>query len=358
MTERGCASSLPQLESLRDGWDAIAARCQSPLLDHDWFVSCAETFHRDRDLRVLTTSDRGALSGVAPLVQVGSRIAVLGASRLYEPCDFLYAHDDAARELVASAVALRRPLLLQRLAHDSAVVRAVAELPRRKAVAVVRPSAHALGVATNGSWDAYYATLSSRVTSNLPRLRRKAQQALGSMLVEHHRPTPADVLAHLETFVRVEGSGWKQQRGSSLSARADLRAFFESYCRRTAAKGQLCIASLSFGSHIAAMEISVEAYGRMWQLKIGYEDSMAAFYPGLHLTEASIRRAFDRGLRSYEFLGSAAQWEERWKPETREYRLLAVYPTTIRGMTGACVDVVGAGWRRLTPTTGARGENT
>jgi hypothetical protein len=56
------------------------------------------------------------------------------------------------------------------------------------------------------------------------------------------------------------------------------------------------VTTLSFGSNVAAVELSVEAYRRMWQLKIGSNDALAKFYPGLHLTEASIRSAFERGF--------------------------------------------------------------
>jgi CelD/BcsL family acetyltransferase involved in cellulose biosynthesis len=339
--------SIRRLESLREPWEAMAQRFQSPLVGHDWFLSCAEAFHRDSDISVLTTSAGGEVSGIAPLVREGPRVVVLGAGQLYEPCDFVYATDAAATELVEKAVALGRPLILQRVSDDSAVVRAVQGLPLTRAWRVVRESASALGVNTQGAWATYHASLSSRLRTNLPRLQRKAQKALGPMSIRHHHPTPSDVDAHLETFARVEGSGWKGRHGSSLSARPDLRRFFERYCRRVAAKGQLCMATLSFGADVAAVELSVEAYGRMWQLKIGYLDSLAAYYPGLHLTEASIRSAFERGLRSYEFLGSAARWEERWRPDARSYRLLAVYPTTPRGLAGACGDVVRAGRRRF-----------
>ena len=57
------------------------------------------------------------------------------------------------------------------------------------------------------------------------------------------------------------------------------------------------------------MELAIEACGRHWQLKIGYVDELAAYYPGLQLTEGSIRAAFAAGLDAYEFLGSAASWE-------------------------------------------------
>ena len=164
--------------------------------------------------------------------------------------------------------------------------------------------------------------------------------------MDQHDPVPGEVDALLELVMQIEGSGWKGRQRSALSARTDLREFFRRYCHRAAAKRQLRVSTLSFGSQLAAVELSVEAYARLWQLKIGYHDGLAAYYPGLHLTEFSIRSAFERGLEAYEFLGSAASWEERWRPETRTFHTIAVYPTTAPGLLGACQDITGALWRR------------
>jgi hypothetical protein len=58
--------SIPQLASLRHGWDALAESARSPLLDDDWFMSCAGASHRA--LRIFTAYERNrfadALEGI------------------------------------------------------------------------------------------------------------------------------------------------------------------------------------------------------------------------------------------------------------------------------------------------------
>ena len=351
------ALSIPQLDALRDEWPSLASDRRTPLLDHDWFLSCAEAFHAASDLRIVTARLGGQLVGVAPLVQeqsaTGRRVMQLGVSRLYEPSDWLCASDDAASDLVDQALALGPPVVLQRLPEVSIVARALRARPWRNAVTLARSTASALAVPTQGRWTDYYGRLSSQVTSNLKRVRRKAEAALGPMRVEHLTPAPSEVDALLESFIVIEGSGWKGRRGSNLGTRADLRGFFWRYCHRAAAQERLHIARLSFGSHTAAAELSVVAYARMWQLKIGYHDSVGAYYPGLHLTSSSIQWAFEQGLEAYEFLGSAAPWEERWRPEVRLYQTVAAYPMTTSGMVGAGRDLVSAAWRRVPGQRGA-----
>jgi len=343
--------SIPQLESLRDEWNALASARRSPLLEHDWFLSCAEAFHGDGDLRIVTARDHGRLVGVAPLVQdaerPGRRLTLLGATRLHEPCDWLHDTPDAAADLADRALALGSPLVLQRVPEGSATVAALCGGRSRRALTVVRDTATALGVCTEGDWRTYLRSLSSQVTSNLRRVRRKAEAALGPMTVERVHPAPAEVDALLEAFMAIEGSGWKGRRGSNLGSRADLRQFFRLYAHRAASQGRLQVAWLKFGSQLAAGELSVAAHGRMWQLKIGYHEAVSTYYPGLHLTAASIQEAFERGLEAYEFLGSAAAWEERWNPEVRRFRTLVAYPMTTAGLAGAGRDLVGSLLRRI-----------
>lgn len=339
--------SIPQLEALRDEWEALAASRRSPLLELDWFLSCAEAFHREGHLCVVTSREAGCLVGVAPLVQEasrGRRLALLGASQLYEPCDWLHVTPAAASDLADRVLALGEPVVLQRLPAGGATVEA---LRKRPVLKVVRDTAPSLAVPTTGQWSHYQATLSGQTTTNLRRVRRKAEAVLGPMTISREHPVPGDVDTLLESFIDIEGSGWKGRRGSSLASRADLREFFRRYAHRLAARGQLQVARLKFGSRVAAAELSVIAHARAWQLKIGYHEALKAYYPGLHLTAASIEAAFAQGLESYEFLGSAAPWEERWRPETRSYQTMLAYPASVAGLTGLGRDLASQFTRHL-----------
>jgi CelD/BcsL family acetyltransferase involved in cellulose biosynthesis len=343
--------SIQQLEALRDDWDTLAARFRNPLLDHDWLLSCAEAFHTDGDLCVLVARNAGALVGAAPLALSatprGSRLTLLGASKLFEPGDWICASDDALAALLDQAIRTGEPTLMTRVPADSPLCVALRALPAHRALTLSRSSSPSLAVKTRRPWDVYYASLSSLVTRNLPRIRRKAEKALGRLQITLQEPRVSEIDALLETVVAVEGSGWKGRAGSALQKRPELRDFFARYGRRAAAQRRVRVAVLSFGSHVAAVELSIEAYDRMWQLKIGYNEAVAQYYPGLLLTEASLKTAFDRGLEAYEFLGSAEPWEERWRPEARLYRVLAIYPFSARGVAGACRDLAGAFWGRV-----------
>ena len=349
MTSVHLIESLEGLAGLRDEWNALADRCGAPLVDYDWCISCAEALHRGHRLQIVTIREAGVLEGVAPLVVEsggGPRLTLLGGSRLYEPGGWLFSSDRVLARLAAEVIELGPPLLLHRVPAESAICTVLPQVTRHRALTMVRAGASSLGVATRGSWAEYYASLSSRITVNLPRLQRKAERTLGTMKVARLSPNAQETRALLDTVVAVEDSGWKGRGGSSLKRQPELREFFHRYCQRAAERDRLRVTTLSFGDRVAAVELAIEACGRHWQLKIGYLDELAAYYPGLHLIEGSIRAAFAAGLDAYEFLGSAASWEQPWRPEVREYRMIASYPLSVVGMKAACGDVASAVWRR------------
>jgi CelD/BcsL family acetyltransferase involved in cellulose biosynthesis len=204
---------------------------------------------------------------------------------------------------------------------------------------MVKSMPPSLAVDTSGTWDAYLSRLSSRTVRQLTALPERARREAGRVEVSMRQPRANAVDDLLNLFVSVEGSGWKGRQHSSLAARADLRRFFRAYCHRAAERGRLRVSTLSFGYVIGAIELSVEAFNRLWGLKITYNERFAPYAPAVQLAHASVRESFKRGLSSYEFLGAAERWQERWKPERRSYALIAVYPFCSRGICGGLADL-------------------
>jgi CelD/BcsL family acetyltransferase involved in cellulose biosynthesis len=351
--------SIRQLESLRDEWDAVASGFGSPLLDHGWIASCVTAFTAEPDLRIVTVRRQGALVAAAPLgleaTAGGRRLTHLGASVLHEPGSWIFADEEALRELTDRVFRLGYPILLQRVPSGSPLCRLLPEATRGRAASVVRPTPSSLAVRTDANWDTYRSTLSSRITENLARLRRQAAKAYGAVEYSLVEIAPREVESFLDAFVEVEGSGWKGRRGSALKCRPALRRFFAAYCGRAAAAGRLRISLLRFGSNTVATELLVESHRRLWQLKTGFREEFARYYPGLQLTHESVKAAFARHLEYYEFLGAAEPWEEAWRPVERPYSLLGLYPFNARGVITACRDVGGAAWRRAMGTRHTRG---
>jgi CelD/BcsL family acetyltransferase involved in cellulose biosynthesis len=168
--------------------------------------------------------------------------------------------------------------------------------------------------------------------SDLRRARRQAEK-LGEVSAEVLAPQSAAEFVDLfGEAQRVEASSWKGRTKTALAEDAERRAFFSAYGRRAVAQGILRMAFLRIDGQAVATQIAVQSDGRLWLLKIGYDDAFSRCSPGQLLMLESLRYACDAGLKSLEFLGADAPWTRRWTKTERETISLAIYPATPRGI--------------------------
>jgi CelD/BcsL family acetyltransferase involved in cellulose biosynthesis len=350
--------SIPQLELLRDEWNALAAEQGHALLRHEWFLSAAKTLHDESQLAVAIRAAGSRLEAVAPHVRASvagvERLTFIGVDALYEPTGFLASDERARGALIDDVVRLGRPLVLRRLSSNTDVATLEAA-GRGRGVFVRRQGSPSLGVSLEGDNGARAANPTGKLRADLRRARARASEH-GEVSFEVVAPRVDEVEASLIAFMSIEGSGWKQRVGSALAANPRLEAFFRTYCRLAAEAGLLRFFFLRFGSRLAAVQMAVEVYDRLWLLKIGFDESLARCSPGFLLIAESLAYAHGRGLRSYEFLGAAESWEERWRPAARPCDAVLFYPWGVRGGVSASLDVAGAAWRRLLRHTPARGD--
>jgi CelD/BcsL family acetyltransferase involved in cellulose biosynthesis len=335
--------SVDELDALASEWDSLAQPFASPLFDHDWFWAAARVLHDASDLRVFTVRENGRLVGAAPLVvdrSRGRRLTVIGSRTLYEPSGWIFESPAALAQLGRMVAGYGNCVALPRSPVGCKVGTALARELKGRAVVVCRRPPATYGVDTTGQWTTYLAALAGKKRSRLANLRERAEREHGGWEFSMREVTPEEVESLIAMLMAVEGSGWKGQNGSALATRPDLQAFFLAYGRRAAERGRLRVSTLRFGAAVAAMELAVEAYGRLWSLKIGYDESFGAVAPGLQLAHATIQAAFERGLQSYEFLGVVEEWQERWKPTRREYELAMIYPFSLSGFSGATRDLL------------------
>lgn len=341
--------SIPQLEGLRHEWNRLADLTGQAVLRHEWFLCAARAFHNDAKLAVVILRRGQRLSAVAPLVHHGlngvERLEFIGAAALHEPSGFLYEDEAAHAELIQELFRLNQPLVLHRVPPLS--VSAMTECPgqTRRGWLITRATASSLGLRLTAG-DGFMTALPGKLRYDIKRARTRAT-AKGHITFDIVKPSVSDVDSLFEQFVAVEASGWKGRQQSALASRSALHFFFKCYAQAAAALRILRFFLLRIGNTTVAGQLAVEVYDRLWILKIGYDETFAHCSPGLLSTSLAIEYALKRGLRSYEFLGSAESWEERWRPESREHRVLIFYPRTLKGCVVASVDMAHAAWRSL-----------
>lgn len=89
-----------------------------------------------------------------------------------------------------------------------------------------------------------------------------------------------DIGRWLESFFRLERSGWKGKRGTALAERPNERDFFGAMCREALKAGKFHAAQITLDGKPVAMLASFVAGGGAHSFKIAHDEDYARFSPG------------------------------------------------------------------------------
>lgn len=177
-----------------------------------------------------------------------------------------------------------RALLLRDVALDGKALAAFAVALARDDLRPRQFSAHARACldATQNAETLLREGLGARKLKELRRQRRRLTDH-GPVSFDVAR-TPDEVSHALETFLRLEASGWKGKRGTALLQRAGDSRFVRTAAPMLAKTGACEIVSLHAGATPVAAAIVVRHQNRAFYFKIGIDERFAKFSPGVQLT--------------------------------------------------------------------------
>ncbi|WKA26780.1 GNAT family N-acetyltransferase [Bradyrhizobium roseum] len=96
--------------------------------------------------------------------------------------------------------------------------------------------------------------------------------------------TPTEIAAAVETFLVLEASGWKGQRGTALSQDEGDAAFVRRATAALAGTGECEIVTLRAGQTPVASAIVLRHQDRAFYFKLGVDERFAKYSPGVQLT--------------------------------------------------------------------------
>lgn len=327
-------STVGEFSLLEDEWNTLARKFQSPLLSHEWFAACAEAFCPPAQLLVIVLRADNEIAAAAPLVRVRAdgveRIELLGSSLLREPSGFLYRDEESLERLLEIIASLRKPMIIGRVPVDALESVTMTRRLRFPNVLRVMEQSWAPSITIKSSWEEFERGISASRRSSLRRARRHAEK-LGSVDFQILAPELCDVDRCLEEFFRVEAASWKERNGTSMKSIEELRHFFLLYARAAARKGILRTSYMRINGKAVAAQLAVEFAESFWTFKIGYDETFAHCSPGILLMHEAIRYAFERQLKSFEFLGNDEPWIHIWTESVSTFATYRVYPWTVSG---------------------------
>jgi CelD/BcsL family acetyltransferase involved in cellulose biosynthesis len=348
-TTNGEISILRDLHSLADSWDRLAVGSGSPLHHYAWISACTEPATPQSELRVVVVGDLEQPQAIAPLLlrrRGVPRLEFPLPRGLPEPMDLIHKDADGAAKLTLGLARLGLPLFLERVPTESATLSALKQSWRGSGAIICRPALGRPSLVLDAKWAEAEPPLTSRRRSDLRRARRRAE-ALGPVSSDIVCPEPERLDQLLDEVFRVEAAGWKGRDGSALATDSAMGDHFRRYAAAASRAGVLRLCFLRIGDEIVAVQFAIESEDRFWLLKIGYDETFARCSPGMLLIAETVRYAAQRGLRSYEFLGSPEAWIEPWTESLLPCVSVRAYPARPVGLATLATDVAQAGWRRL-----------
>jgi len=194
------------------------------------------------------------------------------------------APDSAARALIAAARACgQRAILLRDVALEGPALAAITDAlaPLGLAPRVLHAYVRAGLDATQDAEALLDDALGGKKLKELRRQRRRlAEHGAVSFTVAR---TPDEIGAALETFLALEASGWKAQRGTAMAQSPGDAAFMRQAMRDLSARGACEIATLSAGATPVASGVVLRHRDRAFWFKLGVDERFAKASPGVQL---------------------------------------------------------------------------
>jgi CelD/BcsL family acetyltransferase involved in cellulose biosynthesis len=277
-------------------WRTLAARAVEPngYYQPDWELAVnASARNRTGASALNASSDAGGLTGLLPVISMQRAYniplpALVGAEPYGTLCTPLLDGDmpeDAALRLLQQArQSGAHALILQTVSLDGPAMKAVTAVLRRQGLrprvlkSYVRASLDATGDADELLRDA----LGAKKLKELRRLRNRLAEH-GALDFNVARRTQ-DVAAALETFLKLEASGWKGKRGTALLQHDGDAAFIRRATVALADTGQCEIVTLRAGATPVAAAIVLRHQDRAFYFKLGIDERFAKYSPGVQLT--------------------------------------------------------------------------
>jgi len=200
------------------------------------------------------------------------------------PLDRDMANDAVARLLAEARNAGARALMLRDVSLDGPAMNAFREVLRQHGMRPRILQSH-VRAALDATRDADEVLRDALGHKKLKELRRQR-----SRLAEHGAVhfdvarRPDDVASALETFLRLEASGWKARRGTALLQDDGDAGFIRRATPALAETGQCEIVTLRAGATPVAAGIVLQHQDRAFFFKLGIDEHFAKLSPGVQLT--------------------------------------------------------------------------
>jgi len=157
----------------------------------------------------------------------------------------------------------------------------------------------------------YKQSLGKKLRSNLRRSRKQFEELPGNqiLIIKSDLAKPEN----LETFIKLERSGWKGKTGSAISNKDDFLVFFRNLCEELTNRKWIEWYFLRAEDKYIAGYLTIVFGKSCYIFKTGYNEQYQYLSPGTIVTEIMLEEIFNReGIDEINFY-SDFEWLNKWK---------------------------------------------
>jgi CelD/BcsL family acetyltransferase involved in cellulose biosynthesis len=308
---------------LREQWNVLAEA--SPFLTWEWLDAWWRSFGEHAGMRIYVSWDGAELAAGMACGLKGGHLRAMSNSEtdLYRPV--ARSDDDLPEVLDAIAAGpWSRITMLAVPIGDSATERMVDALRGQGWLVheTVRETCPFIDTA-RGSFDDYVKGMSAKTRANLRRARRRLESE-GRLDVRVDEPI-ADLEPTLAEAFELEAAGWKGRSKSATLSSERAARFWRCVSERFDQAGELRFSQLRLDGSLIAFSLDVLHGGRIYGMKISYDERLSSFAPGNVLVMEMVARAFERETQAIEMLGPMLDSKQRFATGARETMVLRAY---------------------------------
>jgi CelD/BcsL family acetyltransferase involved in cellulose biosynthesis len=312
---------------LAPAWDELALSAGSPFLTHEWLGRWWHAFGTgEHPIWVVCHDDDGSMRAGACLQRTRGNGLASAADELSGDWGVLARDAHARRDMWKSILGLGASRIhLDRVLEPASADTLGDALESSGYRAVRRAGPYSPWLALPGSWEEMLAGVSRKFRSEI-RQRRRALERAGRANLRTSCGGP-DLERDVQTFLRLEASGWKGRAGTSILGNADAEGLYLGFARDAAGKGWLRLDLLELDGEVIAASYGCAFAGVATMLKTCFDESHRRLAPGTVLAAEVVRRSIEEGLRACDFLGEREPYKERWTSEVRPREQIWAYRT-------------------------------
>jgi CelD/BcsL family acetyltransferase involved in cellulose biosynthesis len=340
--------ALSEAEFLGAGawWDELLSRsaADSFFLRHAWLAAWWRHFGSGRMLRVIVAeSDDGRIAGVAPWchsTELDHRVLPVGEvsflGRYGVTGDYLDVFAEKGRESEVLRACLAGILRDSRwdllrvsdvLDGSPTLAQLLEEAPAHGLTAVPGTTKLCPYLPLPGTWDAFLASVSGNMRSNLRR-REKKLAALG---VRFEEARGAAIAPALDALFTLHGARWETKGLTGNFVDPRLRAFHHEIAPVFDREGAVGLWTAVLNGKPAAAIYGFRHRGRFLYYQAGFDPAFAEHGVGLALMGHAIKQSIAAGITEFDYLRGDEDYKKRWTDKARHTKTFVFARPNLRG---------------------------